>query len=161
MATILRFNCTGSVFTGLTELASRVQRLPLAEAERHKLNIAFPPVVCRDCSEGAFCLSSAHTHALQEGSVCNRWGMAPAGWDPPCKSPYRSSKNMSSASQSLPTRSLCNNLGPGIAQLVQRRATGWMADVRFPVVTGDFSLLHSVQISSEAHPASYIMGTKG
>jgi hypothetical protein len=42
----------------------------------------------------------------------------------------------------------------GIAQLVWRRATGWMAGVRFPVGGRDFSLLHSVQTGSGAHPAS-------
>jgi hypothetical protein len=36
-----------------------------------------------------------------------------------------------------------------------------MAGVRFPAGTRDFSLLHSVQTGSGAHPASYIMGTGG
>jgi hypothetical protein len=39
-------------------------------------------------------------------------------------------------------------------------ATGWTAPVRFP--TGqDFSLLHSVQSGSEAHPASSPMAIGG
>jgi hypothetical protein len=33
--------------------------------------------------------------------------------------------------------------------------------VRFPVWAGDFSLHHRVQNGSEAHPASYPMGTTG
>jgi hypothetical protein len=33
--------------------------------------------------------------------------------------------------------------------------------VRFPVVAGNFSLHHRVQKDSEAHPASYSMGTGG
>jgi hypothetical protein len=33
--------------------------------------------------------------------------------------------------------------------------------IRFPVRTGNFSLHHSVQNSSGAHPASYPMGTRG
>jgi hypothetical protein len=48
----------------------------------------------------------------------------------------------------------------GIAQLVQRRAKGWTARVRFPEVHG-FSLIHSVQTASGDHPASYPMGTGG
>jgi hypothetical protein len=33
--------------------------------------------------------------------------------------------------------------------------------VRFPVGAGNFSLHHHVQNGSEAHPASYPMGTRG
>jgi hypothetical protein len=33
--------------------------------------------------------------------------------------------------------------------------------VRFPAGAGNFSLHHCVQIDSEAHPASYPMGTRG
>jgi hypothetical protein len=36
-------------------------------------------------------------------------------------------------------------------------ATGY--GVRFPAERSDFSLLHSVQLDSEAHPAVYPMGT--
>jgi hypothetical protein len=46
----------------------------------------------------------------------------------------------------------------GIAESVQQQT---VAGVRFPVGTTDFSLLHSLQIGSEAHPASYPMGTGG
>jgi hypothetical protein len=35
----------------------------------------------------------------------------------------------------------------------------WTAEVRFPVGARYFSLLHSVQTGSGAHPASYPMGT--
>jgi hypothetical protein len=41
----------------------------------------------------------------------------------------------------------------GMAQSVGRRATSWMAGVRFPAGAKDFSLLHSVQVGSGAHPA--------
>jgi hypothetical protein len=37
---------------------------------------------------------------------------------------------------------------------------GWTAWVRFPAVQ-DFSLFHSIQTCSAAHPASYRMGTGG
>jgi hypothetical protein len=47
-----------------------------------------------------------------------------------------------------------------IAQSVCRRATGWKAWVQFPTVQ-DFSLLHSVQTGSVAHPASYPVVTGG
>jgi hypothetical protein len=40
-------------------------------------------------------------------------------------------------------------------------ATGWMARVRLPTGPKDFSLFHSVQTISGAHPASYTMGTGG
>jgi hypothetical protein len=51
-------------------------------------------------------------------------------------------------------------MGVGIAQSVERRATSWMAQVRFPAGQG-VSLLHSVQTSSGAHPACYPMGIGG
>jgi hypothetical protein len=35
-----------------------------------------------------------------------------------------------------------------------------MAGIRFPARVNDFSLLHIVEISSGAHPASYSMGTE-
>jgi hypothetical protein len=38
---------------------------------------------------------------------------------------------------------------------------GWTAGVRFPAGARDFSLLHSVETGSDAHPASYPMGTGG
>jgi hypothetical protein len=43
------------------------------------------------------------------------------------------------------------------------RATGYGLDgrVRFPAGVTDFSLLHSVQTGSEAHPASYTIDTGG
>jgi hypothetical protein len=41
------------------------------------------------------------------------------------------------------------------------RPTGWTAGVRSPVGARDFSLLHSVQTSSGAHPVSYEIGTGG
>jgi hypothetical protein len=40
-------------------------------------------------------------------------------------------------------------------------ATGWTAGVQFPARGKRFSLLHSVQTGSGAHPASYPMGTGG
>jgi hypothetical protein len=46
-----------------------------------------------------------------------------------------------------------------VAQLVQRRPTGWVAGIRFPTGERDYSLLHSVQTGSGAHPASYPVGT--
>jgi hypothetical protein len=38
---------------------------------------------------------------------------------------------------------------------------GWTADVRFPAAAKDFSLLHSVQTVSGAHPAACPIGTRG
>jgi hypothetical protein len=38
---------------------------------------------------------------------------------------------------------------------IQRRVTGLVAAVAFPAGTGIYSRLHSVQIGSGAHPASY------
>jgi hypothetical protein len=51
------------------------------------------------------------------------------------------------------------NTGAAIAQSIQRWATGCTAGVRFPTWARHFSLLHSVQTGSGAHPASYPMGT--
>jgi hypothetical protein len=51
--------------------------------------------------------------------------------------------------------------GAGIAQSVQRLSTSWAARARFPVGARDFSLVHSVQTGSRAHPTSYLMGTSG
>jgi hypothetical protein len=42
--------------------------------------------------------------------------------------------------------------------IIHRRATGWMARVRFPAYK-DLSLLYSVQTDPGAHPVSYPMGT--
>jgi hypothetical protein len=53
---------------------------------------------------------------------------------------------------------LCSAVG--IAQSVFQQALGWTAQVQFSAVQ-DFSLLHSVQTNSGAHPASYPMGTRG
>jgi hypothetical protein len=47
-----------------------------------------------------------------------------------------------------------NQLITGIAQSVERRATVWKAGVRFPE-EASFFLIHSVQIGSGEHPASY------
>jgi hypothetical protein len=47
------------------------------------------------------------------------------------------------------------------AQLVQQQAMDCMAGAQFPAETTDFSLLHNVQTSSEAHLASCTMGTRG
>jgi hypothetical protein len=51
--------------------------------------------------------------------------------------------------------------GAGIAQSVYRLATGWATEVlEFESRYGqEFALLHVVQTGSEAHPASYPMGT--
>jgi hypothetical protein len=49
--------------------------------------------------------------------------------------------------------SVCIALGYGLDDRGSR--------VRFPVGTGNFSLHHSVQNGSGAHPASYPMGTRG
>jgi hypothetical protein len=38
---------------------------------------------------------------------------------------------------------------------------GWASDIRFPAGARDFSLLHSIQTASEAHPNFYSMGTGG
>jgi hypothetical protein len=50
-----------------------------------------------------------------------------------------------------------NCRGVGIAQSVERWATGWTAQVRFPAMQ-DFSHLHSVQTGSGAHPTSCPVG---
>jgi hypothetical protein len=39
--------------------------------------------------------------------------------------------------------------------------TGWMTGARSPAEEKDFSSSLCVQTSSEAHPASYAMGTRG
>jgi hypothetical protein len=49
--------------------------------------------------------------------------------------------------------SLCTALGYGLDDRGSR--------VRFPVGAGNFSLHHSVQNGSAAHPASYPMGMRG
>jgi hypothetical protein len=46
----------------------------------------------------------------------------------------------------------------GVAQSVQGRAMGLTAGVRFPAGARHFSILHSVQTGSGAHPPSYPMG---
>jgi hypothetical protein len=43
----------------------------------------------------------------------------------------------------------------------RRWATGWAAWVRFPTEARNFSLIHSVDTDSGAHPASYPMSTGG
>jgi hypothetical protein len=50
-------------------------------------------------------------------------------------------------------------LRAGIAQSVQRWATGRTAGVRFLAGARDFSLLHRIQTGSGAHPAFYQIGT--
>jgi len=40
-------------------------------------------------------------------------------------------------------------------------ATGWVTCIRFPVGTGTFSFHHHIHTGSEAHLASYPMGTRG
>jgi hypothetical protein len=54
-------------------------------------------------------------------------------------------------------------LEAGIAQSVQRLATGWATEgSEFEYRWGqEFSLLHVVQTDSGAHPASYPTGTVG
>jgi hypothetical protein len=54
-----------------------------------------------------------------------------------------------------------NKVYKNIAQSVKWRATGWTARIRFPAATRDIFLLHSVQTSFGAHPASYSMDTGG
>jgi hypothetical protein len=44
--------------------------------------------------------------------------------------------------------------GAGITHSVERRAASWTAGVRFPAGARDFSVLHSIQSGSGAHPAS-------
>jgi hypothetical protein len=41
------------------------------------------------------------------------------------------------------------------------RLDDWGSRVRFPVGAGNFSLHHHIQNSSGAHPAFYLMGTRG
>jgi hypothetical protein len=54
-------------------------------------------------------------------------------------------------------------IGAGIAQSVQRLATGWTTEgSEFESRWGqEFSLLHVVQTGSGVHPTSYPMGTGG
>jgi hypothetical protein len=40
-----------------------------------------------------------------------------------------------------------------------RQATSWTAEICVRKWTRDFSLLHSLQVSSETHPVSYPIGT--
>jgi hypothetical protein len=50
------------------------------------------------------------------------------------------------------------------SSVVQLWATNWLKvgeGVRFPAEAVHFSLHHRVQTSSEAHPGSYPMGTRG
>jgi hypothetical protein len=53
--------------------------------------------------------------------------------------------------------------GAGIAQLVQQLAVCWTTEgLEFKSQQGqELSLLHIVQTGSGAHPASYLMGTRG
>jgi hypothetical protein len=50
--------------------------------------------------------------------------------------------------------------GVGKAQSVKHQAAGWMVWVQFLARARDFSLLHSVQTGSGAHPASYQMDSR-
>jgi hypothetical protein len=45
-------------------------------------------------------------------------------------------------------------------KLEKYRVTSWIAGIRFPEKTRDFSLLYFVQADYGAHPGSYPMGTK-
>jgi hypothetical protein len=58
----------------------------------------------------------------------------------------------------LTNNSIC---GVRVAQSVYWQATSWTIGVWFLVGARDFSLLYSVQTSSEAHRASYPVGTGG
>jgi hypothetical protein len=49
----------------------------------------------------------------------------------------------------------------GLAQLMQRRTTGWTAGVSIHGRGKRFSLLHSDQTLSGVHPASYPKGIEG
>jgi hypothetical protein len=84
---------------------------------------------------------------LNYGTVCTRikWINKPASYtQPQTDKQYKHTDT--------------NTAGVGKAQSVSRRAMGWKVGVRFPVKETFFSL-HSVQTSSGAHPASYLMGT--
>jgi hypothetical protein len=50
---------------------------------------------------------------------------------------------------------------PGVAQSVQCLTISWTAGVRSPAEAKDTSSSPCVQTSSEAHPASYPVGTRG
>jgi hypothetical protein len=52
-------------------------------------------------------------------------------------------------------------LGAAVAQAVQCLTTGWMIGVQSPTGAEDFSSIPCVHASSEAHLASYPMGTEG
>jgi hypothetical protein len=51
--------------------------------------------------------------------------------------------------------------GAAVVQAVQCLTTGWTIGVRSPTGAKDFSSSPCVQTGSEAHPASYPMGTAG
>jgi hypothetical protein len=51
--------------------------------------------------------------------------------------------------------------GAEVAQPVQCLTRDWTIEVRSPAEADDFSSSPSVNTSSEAHPASYPMGTGG
>jgi hypothetical protein len=51
--------------------------------------------------------------------------------------------------------------GIGVAQWVYCLPTDWTAGVRSPAEATDFSSSLCIQTSSEAQPASYLMGTGG
>jgi hypothetical protein len=57
----------------------------------------------------------------------------------------------------LPTESCDSSISIALGY----RLDDWGSRVRFPVGAGNFSLHHHVQKSSGAHPASYLMGTRG
>jgi hypothetical protein len=48
-----------------------------------------------------------------------------------------------------------------VAQILQCLSTNWKTGVRSPAEAKDYSSSLCVQNSSEAHPASYPMGTRG
>jgi hypothetical protein len=52
-------------------------------------------------------------------------------------------------------------MGAGVAQSVQCLSTNWTTGVRSPAKSKDLSSCLCVQTSSEAHLASYPMGTWG
>jgi hypothetical protein len=69
--------------------------------------------------------------------------------------PYSDSNSDSSAVQSVASRYIGCAIPAGIAQSVQRRATGLMAGVRIPPRAREHSLLHSVQTGCGIHPTSH------
>jgi hypothetical protein len=54
-----------------------------------------------------------------------------------------------------------SGLGDGVAQSILFPTTDWTAEIRSPAEAKDFSSSLCDQTSSEAHPASYPMGTGG